>query len=282
MERGIDRRNRALDSAERHRSSEMNFEKIRIEFTHDERVARITLAAPKANILDRAMIGELDAAVSHCSNRALNAIVLAADGPHFSFGASVQEHLPNQIAGTLQALHTLLRRLNKAPAPVIAAVRGQCLGGGFELVLACDLIICDKTAQFASPEIKLGVFAPAASVLLPVRVGQALAARLLLTGAAMSAEEAARCGLVARIADDLDAQLSEWLESDFLPRSSSALKFACQAARLPLRRVFEQDLPEIESLYLRELMAAPDAEEGIRAFLEKRQPQWNKPALAQR
>ncbi len=260
----------------------MNFEKIRLDFTHEQRVARITLAVPKANILDRAMIGELDAAVSHCSNRAINAIVLAADGPHFSFGASVQEHLPDQIAGTLQALHALLRQLNKAPAPVIAAVRGQCLGGGFELVLVCDLIICDRTAHFASPEIKLGVFAPAASALLPVRVGQALAARLLLTGAAISAEEAARCGLVARIGDDLDTGLNQWLESDFLPRSPSALKFACQAARLPLRRVFEQDLPEIESLYLRELMATPDAEEGIRAFMEKRPPRWNKLALVER
>jgi len=200
----------------------MKFEKIRLELTHEERVARITLAAAKANILDRDMIRELDAAVSQCAGRALNAIVLAADGPHFSFGASVQEHLPDQIAGTLQALHALLRKICEAPAPVIAAVRGQCLGGGFELVLACDLIISDRTAQFASPEIKLGVFAPAASALLPVRVGQAVASRLLLTGAAIGAEEASRCGLVTRITDDLDAELNQWLESDFflapLPR----------------------------------------------------------------
>ena len=259
----------------------MKFEKIRLEFTHEERVARITLASPKANILDRVMIRELDAAVSQCANRALNAIVLAADGPHFSFGASIQEHLPDQIAGTLQALHALLRRIYEAPAPVIAAVRGQCLGGGFELVLACDLIISDKTAEFASPEIKLAVFAPAASALLPLRVGQAVASRLLLTGATIIAEEAARCGLVAKITDDLDAGLNQWLESDFLPRSPSSLKFACRAARLLLRRVLEQDLPEIESLYMRDLMATPDAEEGIRAFLEKRSPHWNKPALAQ-
>lgn len=254
----------------------MKFEKIRLEFTHEERVARITLASSKANVLDRAMIGELDAAVSQCASRALNAVVLAADGPHFSFGASVQEHLPDQIAGTLQALHALLRRIYEAPAPVIAAVRGQCLGGGFELVLACDLIIADRTAQFASPEIKLGVFAPAASALLPVRVGQAMASRLLFTGAAITAEEAARCGLAAKVADDLDAGLDQWLESDFLPRSPSSLKFACRAARLPVCRVFERDIPEIESLYLRDLMATPDAVEGIRAFLEKRSPQWSK------
>jgi cyclohexa-1,5-dienecarbonyl-CoA hydratase len=259
----------------------MKFEKIRLEFTHDERVARITLASPKANILDRAMIRELDAAVSQCAGRALNAIVLAADGPHFSFGASVQEHLPDQIAGTLHELHALLGRIYEAPAPMIAAVHGQCLGGGFELALTCDVIIADKTAQFACPEVKLAVFAPAASALLPVRVGQAVASRLLLTGEAMTAEEAAGCGLAAKIADDLDAGLNQWLESEFLPRSPSSLKFTCRAARLPLQRVFEQDLPEIESMYLRDLMATPDAEEGIRAFLEKRVPHWNKPTLAQ-
>jgi cyclohexa-1,5-dienecarbonyl-CoA hydratase len=252
----------------------MNFEKIRFQFTHQERVVRITLAAPKSNILDRSMIRELDSALSLCAGHELNAIVIAADGPHFSFGASVEEHLPDQIAGTLRALNTLLRRFAEAPAPVIAAVRGQCLGGGFELALACDLIVVDKTAQFASPEIKLAVFAPAASALLPVRVGQAVASRMLLTGAALSAEEAARCGLVAKCADDLDAARDAWLESDFLPRSSSALKYACQAARRPLLRAFDEDLPHIESLYLNDLMATPDPVEGIRAFLEKRAQQF--------
>jgi cyclohexa-1,5-dienecarbonyl-CoA hydratase len=259
----------------------MKFEKIRLEFTHQERVVRITLAAPKANIVDRAMMGELDAAFSLCAGRELNAIVLAAEGPHFSFGASVQEHLPDQIAATLQKLHALLRRIYAAPAPVIAAVRGQCLGGGFELALACDLIIADKTAQFASPEIKLAVFAPAASALLPVRVGQAVAVRLLLTGAAMTADEAARCGLAARVVDDLEVELSAWLESDFLPRSPSSLRYACRAARLHLRQAFDQDLAQLEQLYLTDLMATSDAVEGIRAFLEKRAPQWSKPILAQ-
>lgn len=257
----------------------MTFEKIRLEFTHRERVGRITLASPKANILDRVMIAELDEAVSQCSRRPLNAIVIGTDGPNFSFGASVIEHLPDQIAGTLQALHSLLRRICEAPPPVIATVRGQCLGGGFELALACDLIVADKTAQFALPEIKLAVFAPAASALLPLRVGQALAARLLLTGAAITADEAARTGLVARVTDNLEDEIERWLESDFLPRSPSSLQFACRAARLSLGRAFAEDLAQLEQLYLSELMTTRDAEEGIRAFLEKRAPQWDKAAV---
>ena len=260
----------------------MKFEKIRLEWTHDERVARITLAAPRANIVDVAMTRELDAAFAQCGTRSLNAIVLAADGPHFSFGASVPEHLPAQIGEALPALHALLRRIHEAPAPVIAAVRGHCLGGGFEVVLACDLVIADKTAQFGSPEIKLAVFAPAASALLPVRIGQFAAAKILLTGASISADEAARCGLIAKLVDDLDAGLNQWVESDFLPRSPSSLRYACQAARFSAARALSEDLPRIEQLYLSELMSTPDAEEGIRAFIEKRTPQWNKPVVAGR
>jgi cyclohexa-1,5-dienecarbonyl-CoA hydratase len=259
----------------------MKFKKSRLEFTHDERVARVILAAPKANILDRTMITELDDAFSECASQSLNAIVIAADGPHFSFGASVVEHLPDEIGATLHALHGLLRRICHAPAPVIAAVRGQCLGGGFELVLACDLILADPTAQFASPEIKLGVFAPAASALLPVRVGQALASRLLLTGISISADDAAGFGLVAKVADELDAGINQLLEADFLPRSASSLRFTCQAARLPIQRALE-DLGHLERLYLSDLMSTSDAVEGIRAFLEKRSPRWSRPELAQK
>jgi cyclohexa-1,5-dienecarbonyl-CoA hydratase len=255
----------------------MRFEKVRLEFTHEHKVAHITLAAPKANILDRTMIRELNLAFAQCDTSGLHAIVLAAEGPHFSFGASLQEHLAEQISDTLRDLHRLLRTVCATPAPVIAAIRGQCLGGGFELVLSCDLIIADSTAQFASPEIKVGVFAPAASALLPVRVGQALAARLLLLGEAMAAEEAARHGLAVTVVDDLDFAVHQWVETVFLQRSSVSLKFASQAVRLGLRRALEEDLPTLERLYLSELMAAPDATEGIRAFLEKRQPQWNVP-----
>jgi cyclohexa-1,5-dienecarbonyl-CoA hydratase len=251
--------------------------KVKLAFEHGGQVARVNLAAPKANILDRVMMSELAGALDQVeSRRNLKAIVLTAAGPHFSYGASVEEHLPEQIGGTLAQLHGLLRRMAALPAPTLAAVRGQCLGGGFELVLACDLILAEETAQFGSPEIKLAVFPPAATALLPVRLGAAAAGALVLTGASWSGKAAAEFGLVARTAPagELDAALARWLEQDFLPRSAAALRHAVRAARRPVQRALAEELPELERLYLEELMAEPDAVEGIRSFLEKRPPRW--------
>jgi cyclohexa-1,5-dienecarbonyl-CoA hydratase len=250
----------------------------RLEYLHDGRIARIVMAAPKANILDRAMIATLDRYVRSLLSRGdLHAVVFAAEGPHFSFGASVEEHLPDQIAETLDALHGLLRAIADLPAPTIAALRGQCLGGGFELALACDLLIAEQSSRLGCPEIKLGVFAPAASALLPPRIGSSRAAAMLLSGDSMTGGDAAAAGLVARIAPDggLETELEAWLAEGFLPRSPAALRFAAQATRSAIRRAVREDLAALERLYLDQLMEQPDAVEGIRAFLEKRQPRWS-------
>ena len=251
--------------------------KIRVEFEHEGQVARVVLAAPKANIVDQAMMAELESAFDGLATRRdLKAIVLTGEGPNFSFGASVQEHLPEQISGTLTRLHALLRRIAEAPAPTIAAVRGQCLGGGLEVALACDLILAEETAQLGCPEIQLGIFPPAASALLPVRIGAGPAANLVLSGASVSGTAAAAIGLVARTAGpgQLETVLAEWLAADFLPRSPSSLRYAALAVRRPLVHALEQDLPILERLYLQDLMSESDAAEGIRAFLEKRPPRW--------
>lgn len=240
--------------------------KTRLELQHDGRVARVILAAPKANVLDQVMVSELDAIFASLEERRdLHAIVLEADGPHFSFGASVEEHLPEQIEGALARLGALLRRVAAAPAPTIASVQGQCLGGGFELVLACDLIVAHEDAQFAAPEIKLGVFPPAASALLPVRIGVAGASALILTGASWSAEQALQHGLVARI-----GAVDDFLAEAFLPRSPSALRHAARAVRSSVVRALEDELPKMDRLYLDELMREPGAADGIRAFLQKK------------
>ncbi|MBZ5491381.1 MAG: enoyl-CoA hydratase/isomerase family protein [Acidobacteriia bacterium] len=251
--------------------------KVRLELTHSGQVARITLAAPKANILDKDMMLGLGTALNElAAQKNLKAIVLAGAGAHFSFGASIEEHLPDRIGDTLMQLRNLLLKMAAAPAPMIAVVRGQCLGGGFELALACDLIVAEDSAQLGLPEIKLGVFPPAGAALLPARIGSGRAAELVLTGSSWTAERAYVAGLVNRVfsSGDLDRQLDAWLESDFLPRSAAALRFAAQACRRSLMRALENDLPALERLYLDQLMGQPDAVEGVLAFLEKRQPHW--------
>jgi cyclohexa-1,5-dienecarbonyl-CoA hydratase len=251
--------------------------KVTLHFEHEGRVARLQLAAPKPNVLDAAMVGGLEEACALVEGRrGLRAIVLGAEGPHFSFGASIEEHLPPAIGGALARLHGLIRRLHGLPAPTLALVQGRCLGGGLELVLACDLVLAARDAELGCPEIKLGVFAPAASSLLPLRIGAGRAARLLLTGETWRGEEAAASGLVDHVAlpDALEETLQAWLADDFLPRSPAGLRHAARAARRTRLGALETELPVLEKAYLEELMAEADAVEGIRAFLDKRQPNW--------
>ena len=252
---------------------------LKISFDHDGQVARVALATPKANIVDLAMMSALTEALADLRRRPeLKVMILTAEGPHFSFGASVQEHLPEQVKSMLGRLSDLLSQLVELPVVTVAAVRGQCLGGGFELVLACDFIIAEEGAAFACPEIKLAVFPPAAAVLLPPRIGASRAANLVLTGAAWNTSQAMGAGLVTQSVPpgQLDSAVDSWIREHFLARSPVALRYGVRAARLHVRRALQEDLPQLERLYVDELMAEPDAEEGLRAFLEKREPRWVK------
>lgn len=255
----------------------MTDNRARLELTDEGKVARVYLAAPKPNIVDIAMMEDLTEIVGGLSKRRdLVAVVLAADGPNFSYGASVPEHLPGQIGKALAGLHGLIGRFLELPAPTIAAVRGQCLGGGLELALACDLILAEESARLGVPEIKLGVFPPAASALLPARLGSGRAAALILTGTTWTGRKAAAAGLVTRVAPEgeLDGTLDLWLVEDFLERSPTGLLHAARAVRRAAQQAVAEQLPELEQQYLEELMAEPDGAEGIRAFLDKREPQW--------
>lgn len=252
-------------------------EKVKLQLTHEGQIARVTLAAPKANILDQLMMHQLIATLDELAvHQNLKAIVLAGEGAHFSFGASVHEHLPAEISTTLLELRRLLLKMGGTHAPLIAAVRGQCLGGALELALVCDLIVADESAKFGLPEIKLAVFPPAGAALLPLRIGCGRAAEMVLTGETWTAAQALSAGLINRVFPDLefDARLDSLLASNFLPRSAAALRFAAEVGRRPWVQVLERELPVLESLYLDDLMEKGEAVEGLQAFLEKRQPNW--------
>jgi cyclohexa-1,5-dienecarbonyl-CoA hydratase len=241
----------------------------------DGALLRLRLARPKANIVDAAMIAALDGALlAHRAQTSLRGVLLDAEGPNFSFGASVEEHLPGQCAQMLASLHALVINMLEFPAPILVAVRGQCLGGGLEVALAGSLVFASTEAQFAQPEMKLGVFAPAASVLLPYRVNQPFAEDLLFSGRSIGAEEARAAGLVHTVFDDPETAALAYFNQHLAGKSAAALACAVAAARGDMVRDVRRRLAEVERLYLDKLMATRDANEGLTAFLARRRPQW--------
>jgi cyclohexa-1,5-dienecarbonyl-CoA hydratase len=240
-----------------------------------ESLLRLRLARPKANLVDAAMITALTHAFhEHHQPGRLRAALIDAEGPHFSFGASVEEHLPEQCTRMLKSLHTLVVAMLEWPRPILVAVQGQCLGGGLELALAGTRIFAAEDAQFGQPEIRLGVFAPAASCLLPLRIGQPAAEDLLFSGRSISAAEALGVGLVQQVSPSGHDAALEYFDQHLGAKSASSLGYAVRAARAAFVPEVKRRLEAVEWSYLEGLMATRDANEGLAAFLAKRQPVW--------
>lgn len=246
---------------------------IRHEVTAHRAVHTVTIDHPPGNVIDielcEKLVAVIDAAAQDDEAKVL---VVRGAGRHFSFGASVEEHLPASAPGMLAAVGEVVRRLLSFPYPTLAGVQGRCLGGGFELVLACGIVIAEEDAQLASPEIQLGVFAPAATAMLTGRGAE----DLLLTGRSLSAEEGLRMGIVNVVAPkgDLDATVDGFVSEYFVPRSALSLRLATRAIRERSLADKLLRLDEAESLYLDDLLPTHDGVEGIQAFLEKRPPLW--------
>jgi cyclohexa-1,5-dienecarbonyl-CoA hydratase len=240
-------------------------------------VAVLTLDRPPLNILTRDVLGALRGVLDGlATDTALRALVLGAAGKHFSAGADVGEHLPPVWQGMIPEFLATVGQLRAFPVPVVAAIRGRCLGGGFELALGADLIVAGEGASFGQPEIALGVTPPAACALLPGVVGPARAAALIYTGDPMDAAEARAAGLVARVVPDgsVDEE-ARALAGRIARHSAAALRVAKASLRTPARRHAEAEaLAEAGRRYADDLMTTHDALEGLTAFLEKRTPTW--------
>jgi cyclohexa-1,5-dienecarbonyl-CoA hydratase len=171
-------------------------QKIKVEYLYEETVVRVILDDGKANILDGIMMGEInDLLVSLKDKKDVKLITFEGAGNNFSYGASVAEHTKDKAAAMLEGFHRMFFSLISLHIPTLAKLSGQCLGGGFELPLACNFIFAVKSAKIGQPEVILGVFAPPASVMLPLKVGNAKAEELLITGKIISAEEAKSWGV---------------------------------------------------------------------------------------
>jgi cyclohexa-1,5-dienecarbonyl-CoA hydratase len=236
-------------------------------------IGRVTVNHPPLNILTRTVLGGLrDAFASLAANRDLRVLVLAAEGKHFSVGADVGEHLPPDFREMIPEFLDTVAGIEAFPVPVIAAVQGRCLGGGFELIQAADIVIAGEGASFGQPEIVLGVFPPAACVILPERCSRGNAAEILFTGDPVSAADAHRIGLVQRVVpDDRLEQEVIGLAERIARHSAATLRLTKQA----LTRTRGPEFDAVGALYVDELMATQDALEGLTAFQEKRTPVWS-------
>jgi cyclohexa-1,5-dienecarbonyl-CoA hydratase len=238
---------------------------------------RIVLGGGRGNLLSLDLIQALGRQLDQLeSSRGLKWLTIEGEGGEFSHGARIQEHMPEMMKTALPATHRVLKQLLAFPVPTAALVEGRCLGGGFELALACDDIIADDGATFGLPEIKLASFPPAAAALLPLRVGASRAARAIVTGQTQDARYWHEAGLLSRVAPQVtiaDAATA-WFDTHLAPRSAAALAHAALASRLTLRAQAEPALDRAERDYLSGLLPTADAVEGITAWLEKRPPNW--------
>ncbi len=253
-------------------------EKIKFELICDGSVARIILDDGKGNVLDSIMMDELSSLLkSFFKMKDIKALVFVGAGKHFSFGASVEEHRAESADQMLSSFHNLFYLLSDLAIPSIAMISGQCLGGGLELAMMCNLMFADKSAKLGQPEIQLGVFAPPASVILKEKVGMSRAEEILISGRSISADEAFSIGLLNGVFDDrhqLESEVMNWIDKHILPKSASSLRFAVRAARAGFNKHLKSTLSELQKIYVDELMKTNDANEGIASFLEKREPVW--------
>lgn len=255
----------------------MTYSLIKTNELYDGQVTEIVLGPPPGNILGAQMMDEILVELENIVGAPHKKLmILTGTGKHFSFGASVEEHTADKVGAMLPKFHELIGALLECPVPALAKVRGVCLGGAFELALACPLLFCEEGASLGVPEIQLGVFPPAASVLLPFKLGFAVAAQLILSGERVPAAELKQVGLVNEVAEagKLDNAVQAFVEKHVLPKSAAALRLANQAAHSTLIKHYRAHIQEVERLYLDRLMSTADAVEGIQAFLEKRPAKW--------
>ncbi|MGH9796374.1 MAG: enoyl-CoA hydratase/isomerase family protein [Candidatus Acidiferrales bacterium] len=247
----------------------------RVHVQREGRAAWVTLDRPPLNVMDIALLHELGKAVHHLTAEC-DVIVFRGAGPRgFSAGVEIADHAPERVGEMLSAFHGVFRQLWRADCISIATVHGHCLGGGAELATFCDFVIAGESAQFGQPEINLGCFPPLALVTYPALAGPRAALDLILTGRTVGAREAQALGLVTQVVRDGELEATaQKLIAELSQKSNFVLRMTRRAIWQRSGFDFERSLREAEELYLKELMRTHDAQEGIRAFTEKRQPVW--------
>lgn len=240
-------------------------------------VATVSINKPPLNILNAETLIELNIALEAARNdTSVSVVVIRGAGDKaFCAGVDIKDHLPEKVASTLNVFNKVFYSMERLDKPTIGVVQGFALGGGCELAAACDIVIASENAQFGQPEIKVGAIPPVAIALLPRLVGRKKAFELIMTGESIAAAEAKRIGLVNAV---VPAERLEQATNDMVGMltqiSPIVLKITRMAFRESLDLEYLRGLDKVTDVYLNVLMRTEDSVEGLKAFLEKRKPQW--------
>jgi enoyl-CoA hydratase/carnithine racemase len=243
-------------------------------------IALLTLNHPeKRNALSRSMLSALCEQLKSCAaDRAVRVVILRAAGRVFSSGHDLRElaTTSHEETTTLFALCTaMMETIRNLPRPVIAQVQGLATAAGCQLVATCDLVVASEDASFATPGVKIGLFCSTPAVALSRAVIPKKAMEMLLTGAAISASEAERAGLVNRVVP------AERLADEAMTLARQIASASAEIVALGKRAFYRQlplDVPaayQVAQCAMVENARLADAQEGMRAFLEKRPPRWS-------
>jgi cyclohexa-1,5-dienecarbonyl-CoA hydratase len=257
-------------------AQEVPFKHIHLDTSSS--VARLTMDRPPYNVLTIDMMQEISRAIEGLHDRYEVRVILlqaSAECKAFSAGAAVEDSKPDRAFQMLEAFQGVFRSMLELSKPVVAVVNGPAIGAGCELAALADLIVASPKARFAQPEIKLGVFPPLASIILPQLIGRKRALEMILTGEPLSAEEAARLGLVSRVVPEAQlAQEAEKLLAKITDQSAPVLEMAKKVLYDTIGLSLAEAIKRSSDIYLNQLMDLDDAREGLRAMVEKRKPVW--------
>ena len=251
----------------------MSYEHIKMDLA--DGLATLTLCREPLNVLNIAMMKEINQALDSLKDEAVKVLLVKADGKAFSAGVDVGEHLGDQVNEMIEVFHGIFRRMDALGVVSVASLQGAALGGGCELAIYCDLVVASERAKLGQPEIQVGVFPPIAALAFPRQIGFKKALELILTGDVIGAAEAKELGLVNQVVAPEELETAtDTLVKKLMGLSGRVLKLTRKAVIKGTLDDTEKGLEKIEKIYLDKLMKTHDAEEGLKAFLEKRKPQW--------
>lgn len=254
----------------------MNAAAPSVQLTTRDDVAYLTLESPPYNILTCRLMEQICRGLEQvAADRTLKALAVGASGKAFSAGADVGEHAPEKAAELIAVFGRMVRLFAELELPVVMAVDGAALGGGFELTMMADVLLATERATFGQPEIRLGFLAPVGVAYLPHRIGHAKAMEVVCSGRTYSAAEMLSAGFVSRLvpAGELEGALESTLD-EFRKVSPVIMRMVVRTMKRLRHRPFPEGLAEAERVFLEELMATDDVREGIASFFEKRKPAW--------